>query len=248
VDDGEAIAAAGALATAIVAAGRQGGPDCWIPSCPAWRMADLVPHVAVEYAVWYYANLTAPADQDPFAAAATAAPPCPSDYDAAVDYLERYAARFCERAAQVDLDAPVWAYAHPAPARFWLRMAIGEVGAHAWDATRAVGHPSPLSANVAAEAIDQFITFMLHRGQPSFLPSWRPPSESLSLTATDSGRSWLLEGPDGDVRCTRGRAAEAAVRVEAAAEDLYLAWFGRQASNVRVTGDPATFLAWRSDH
>src|SRR5207244_3274260 len=59
VDDGEAIAAAGALATAIVAGGRQGGPDCWIPSCPAWRMADLVPHVAVEYAVWYYANLTA---------------------------------------------------------------------------------------------------------------------------------------------------------------------------------------------
>ena len=56
-------------------------------------MADLVPHVAGEYAIWYYANLTAPPDEDPFAAAAIAAPPCPSDYDAAVDYLERYAAR-----------------------------------------------------------------------------------------------------------------------------------------------------------
>lgn len=78
MDDAQRIATTGQLAADFVEAARVGGADCAIPSCPAWTMRQLVDHVALEYAAWYYSNLTlAPDHPDPIKAARDAQPPTP---------------------------------------------------------------------------------------------------------------------------------------------------------------------------
>ena len=143
----------------------------------------------------------------------------------------------------------MWAYGRPAPARFWLRMAISEVCAHAWDAASAVGHPDPIGVDIAVEAIDHFGTFLEHRGQPSFLPPWTPPAQPLALVATDAHVSWILRRDGAGVVCEREAPRGGCVKVRAPARSLYLGWFGRHGgSGVRIEGDPKVFQAWRSDH
>ncbi len=248
MDDEQRIATTRRLAADFVEAARVGGADCGIPSCPAWTMRQLGEHVALEYAAWYYSNLTlAPGHPDPIKAAMDARPQSPDDFGDLLDYVARNASRFADHARQVDLDRAVWVFDSVGPARFWLRQTIMEVAGHAWDAAMAVGHPSPLSEQISVEAVDQLCAMQYHRGRWWGEP-WTPPSTPYGLTATDAGISWLLYEEGGRAHYESGGAEQASTRVAAPAESLYLWLAGRQApSEVVVIGDPAIAQAWRPD-
>ena len=246
MDDDQRIATARHLAAGFVEAARLGGGECAIPSCPEWTMRQLGEHVAVEYAGWYYSNLTlAPGHPDPMKAMAAVLPPMPDEFEELLDYIARNASRFADHASDIDLDRDVWVFDSVGPAQFWLRQTIMEVAVHTWDAAMAVGHPSPLSKQISLEVIDQKCAAQYHRGHWWGEP-WTPPSTPFGLVATDSGASWCLYEEGGRAHYESGNAKNAAVRVTAPAESLCLWLAGRQTpSEVTVIGDPAIAKAWR---
>ena len=171
-------------------------------------------------------------------------PPYPDDFGKLLDDVARHAERFAAHARTVDLDAEVWIFDSAGPARFWLRQTIMEVALHVWDAARTVGHPSPLTPEIAVEGLEQFCVMQHHRGRWWGDP-WTPPVTPFGITATDTGASWLMFA-DGDRGSYQpGRAAEAPVRATAPAESLYLWFAGREApDDVEIVGDPAVAQAW----
>ncbi len=188
MDDVRLIETVQALADAFVASGRAVPADTTVPTCPDWTLAALADHVALELAGWYYSNLTlAPGTADPIAAAMAAAPERSEGYVALIDYVEGAAARFAEQARKVDLDADVWVFDDIGPARFWLRQTVLEVGLHADDAAGAVGHPSPLDAEIATEAIGQYVGNLAHHGRWWGEPH-APPPQPIGIVVTDTAR------------------------------------------------------------
>lgn len=248
MDDEERIATTRHLAADFVEAARVGGADCAIPSCPEWTMRQLAEHLALEYAGWYYSNLTlAPGTPDPLSAAMGAMPPAPEGFDELLDYIVRNASRFADHAREVDLDREVWVFDSVGLARFWLRQTIMEVGVHAWDAAMAGGRPSPLSEQISLEAVDQICAMQYHRGHWWGEP-WTPPSTPFCLIATDAEISWFMYEEGGRAHYESGGAEKASARAAAPAESLYLWLAGRQTpSEVAVIGDPAIAQAWRPD-
>ncbi len=137
-------------------------------------MRQLCEHVAVEYAGWYYSNLTlAPGHPDPMKATAAALPSIPDEFEELLDYIVRNASRFADHARDIHLDRNVWVFDSTAPARFWLRQIIMEVAVHVWDAAMAVGNPSPLSEQITLEVIDQDCAMQYHRGHGGRRPGHR---------------------------------------------------------------------------
>jgi uncharacterized protein (TIGR03083 family) len=247
MDDSRRIELAFELGTEFTKAARLAGAERMVPSCPEWSMRQLVDHVAMEYAGWYYSNLTLPPHHtDPIAVAMAAMPPVPEDYGDLVDYVERNAARFADRAKSVDLDGDTWAFNSMAPARFWLRQTIMEVAIHVWDVAMVVDHPSPLTKEISLEGIDQLCVMQYHRGQWWGEP-WTPPTTPCGLVASDASASWLIYDDGGRAYFTSG-GDDAPLRVSAPAESLYLWLVGREPpSEVEIVGDAAAIARWRPD-
>ncbi len=187
-------------------------------------MAQLADHVALEFGGWYYSNLTLPpTGTEPIAAA-----------------------RFAERAGEVDLDAGVWVFDRVGPARFWLRQTVLETGLHAWDAAGAVAHPSPLDAEIATEAIDQYLDNLAHHGRWWGEPH-TPPVRPVGIVATDAGRSWVVRGEGDRTMGASGRGDQEPIRIAAPGVSLLLWLTGREPEDApEILGDLSPAAEWQA--
>lgn len=201
--DGEALAAAGRKA-----------PKAHVGSCPEWHMADLVGHLA---RVHRWANQLV-------ATGATGyqkGPDCPTEgFDGLMAWYDEGLDELLATFAATDLEAPVWNWADrgPGPARFWARRMAHETSVHRWDAQAAAGTPQPISPELAADGIDEYLGFVtrwLARDPIAGLEG------TLHLHATDGEGEWSMQlRPDGLDVVREHRKADAAIR--APGSDLLL--------------------------
>jgi uncharacterized protein (TIGR03083 family) len=226
----------------LAVAAERAGLDAAIPTCPGWRMRDLVRHIGDVHR-WAAAHL-AERRTEPIQDIAEIAGPLPPDnhllrwfrhgHTSLLDTLER-----------ADPDVRCWAFLPaPSPLAFWARRQAHETAIHRVDAEGAGGAVTPFEPDFAVDGIEEMLFGFLTKGRLRG-PSGSGPNRTLSMGATDTGGEWLVrfEPKRFDVR--RGHeGADCSVR--GSASDLYrLVWNRLHPDHLDVQGDPAVLGLWR---
>jgi uncharacterized protein (TIGR03083 family) len=187
-------ASAGKMAGII----SRGDPGLPVPSCPDWTLRQLGTHLGRVHRWAAEIVSTRTAEAIPMKAAPDGIPP--ADPAGQADWLLAGAQRLTEaiRAAGTD---QVWAFGSLAPAAFWARRQAHETMVHRADAELAAGLPVVLDAELAADAVDEWLRLMAgpRYGRPDARATALPAGASLHVIAiapgqrgTRSGR-WLIK-------------------------------------------------------
>jgi uncharacterized protein (TIGR03083 family) len=163
-------------------------PDAQVVHCPGWSVADLVAHHG-EVHRWSRGIVLngAPGHED-F--------PAPEDIAARATWYAEGAAALVEALEATDPERECWTFGRPpAQAWFWTRRQALEAAIHRWDAENAAGPATGFSSEIATAGLTEVAEDLF----PRQVALERTPalSASLTLVATDLGRTWTI-GPDGE--------------------------------------------------
>jgi uncharacterized protein (TIGR03083 family) len=228
-----------AFTAAVSTAGALERP---VPSCPGWTVADAVAHLGAVQA-WWTLVLRCGGDMPATAEATALRTPGPD----LLDWWRTRSTDFLATLRATPPDTPAWCWWNAdrldrAAAVAWRQAQ--EAVVHLWDVRNAVGAPTTIDADVAADGVLEFGTRML----PA--KGWDGPAGALRLHAVDVDRTWTF-AQDGDVpRLVDDPGRPAAATISGTAQQLdLLLWRRVELRGLDVAGDPAlatAFLAWPS--
>lgn len=185
---------------------RDADPTLPVPSCPEWKLADLVEHVGSTQQ--WVATLTEQRITDPQAAFACGWEQAPAEPRAWADWLRTSA----ERAAAAFDAAPSGAELFDPSGggdglTFWGRRLFGEISVHRIDAALTTGRPYELDAPLAGVAIDDWLDTISSPGWaanvPGFADAMRGAGQTIAWVAEDLDRAWVLHRGDAPLTLTR---------------------------------------------
>ena len=225
------------------AAGRA-GLAAPVPSCPGWRVADLLRHIRYihQWAAAHVCETPAQVIAGPLEAELLAGGPP----DAGL--LDAYRAGHQTLTEALGSADPALACATflpaPSPLAFWTRRQAHETAIHRADAELAAAGPvTPFEPGFAADGIDELVTGFAPRKKQAGHATTR----TLQLHATDTGDRWhVIIGPDG----TQGhrRPGQGGTVLTGPASELYLLLWNRRDADtpaVTIAGDPAGLRLWQ---
>jgi uncharacterized protein (TIGR03083 family) len=217
--------------------------DTPVPTCPEWRMRDLVRHIGDVHR-WARAHV-AERRSEPIGRRelVEVAGPLPNDADLLGWFRDGHA-RLVQTLETADPDTQCWSFLPaPSPVAFWARRQAHETGIHRADAESPGGPDriTPFPRDFAVDGIEELLFGFL--SQPDGSERDGPP-RTLALRATDAGVDWLVRLGEG-ARASRGDGrADCSVRGEAS--DLHLLlWNRRSPEGLEVRGDPSVLTFWR---
>jgi uncharacterized protein (TIGR03083 family) len=207
-----------------------------VPSCPGWTVHDLVSHVAAvyEHKIACTALGRAP---DPWP------PNWPADRDP-IEWLGDAHGRLLEMFGRSDATTPSATWWLPdQTVGFWARRMAQETAVHRIDAELAIGTPSPVDAELAADGVDEILILML-AGDWSEDPDDAVMGQHVAIST--GGRTWLITLERGAVNVVeQGGAADATV--EGDPSDVLLFLWGRLPEDrVKLSGDQDALRVLRS--
>ncbi|MBV8958336.1 MAG: maleylpyruvate isomerase family mycothiol-dependent enzyme [Actinobacteria bacterium] len=230
----DAVAADGA---ALAAAARL-GLTAQVPSCPEWKVADLVSHTGMVHA--WVTEMVRNGAEERLSWRELPKPPGPDDL---VDWFEIGVGVLVSVLREADPAKTVWNWSpQPNTAEFWPRRMANETSVHRWDGQLAHGVQQPIDTELAVDGIDEIIRVFIATDAVDH------PDASLGgtlhLHTTDAPGEWLVQIADGKVDVTREHGkGDAALR--GPASDLLLFLWGRQpAAPLEVFGDQAIVDNW----
>jgi uncharacterized protein (TIGR03083 family) len=194
-----------------------------VPSCPEWTLRDLVLHIGEVQRFWA-ANIREGNAADPVEISIE---PPQTDHDLAA-WMRDSTDELVHTIEQSEADAPCWTWwGDPLTVGAVARHQVQEAAVHRWDAELVGGAPSPLSIEVAADGVGEFLQVM-------FGSSTSPVVGTITFHATDCARQWQLDDGSGGPT----------VAVSGTASDLVLVLFKRlPVEAIDVAGDDALFDA-----
>ncbi len=173
--------------SAVFADSARGRLDAPVEHCPDWSVAGLVRHLTDVH--WFWATIAEGRLAEP---PEESLRPGPAPEDRLVEAFEAGARRLVEVLAAADQSAPCWTWASRKDVAFVTRHQVQEAAVHAWDAAHAAGRQLTIEPAVAADAVEEFLTFSLAEesdAQEEDLPAF---DGRLGLRATDTGDAWLV--------------------------------------------------------
>ncbi|AAZ57031.1 conserved hypothetical protein [Thermobifida fusca YX] len=228
------------MAEAAAAAGM----DAKVPTCPDWRVRDLLQHTGKVHrfaALVVSEQLPQRPRGEQYAAQIWN---WPDSDDELLDWFREGHARLIDVLKNADPATQCWTF-HPAPSpvEFWARRQAHETTIHRIDAETANRAPTPVSAGLAADGIDEILRNFFTSRNPVVTAE---PPRTLAVRAVDTGDAWLATiGPEG-VSTVRGYGT-ADCTVTGNASDLYaLLWNRRDPHGLTVAGDVSVLGLWRS--
>lgn len=237
---GEALGdAASVLRTNAASAGL----DAPVPTCPGWRVRDLVAHTGMVFR-WAGAYLTRSGRVVDIEAIAEA--------HASPDLLTWFdegLVKVLNAFATMPADAPLKFFLPdaPPPRDAWLRRMVHETNIHGIDAMSARLGREPRSTELwlrpwlAADGVDEVLTGYAVR------PADQPvldENQRVLFTTTDTDQHWLLTGVPGAVSAERlTTAQDADVVVTGTAAQVYAAVWNR--GGEATASDPDFLAQWR---
>ncbi len=233
-DLGEGIGDAAAVLRNNAAAA---GLDASVPTCPGWRVRDLVTHQGLvhRWATATVRGVEAPPDAVVEAEAATASDLLDWFDDGLVDLLNALAA------APADLDVPFFLLDAPPPRQAWTRRQCHETTIHAIDAMAAkLGRPPRpdelwFTPALARDGIDELLLGFVPRAR--YNPR-RPEQATLTVVTDDGLAGWTVRmGPDG-CQASTGAADDSDAQITASARALYAGLWNR-GRDYTMAGDAA---------
>jgi uncharacterized protein (TIGR03083 family) len=235
-------------AAARAAVGTQPAPA--VPSCPAWRVTDLVLHLGT---VHRYVGrvvrerLAAPPPTDDLAwleapgECAGWPPPGSVPEGAALpaELVDWFAAGAVDLRAQflaTDPDEAVWTWSPDHSVGFWRRMQAIEAAIHRWDAENSVGAAQPMDPALAADAVGQTFEFMAPMRRAMFqAPAGQ--GERYRFRRTDGDDDWAIRFDATGLVPFDGASD---IEISGTASDLMLfLWQRTGPGPLTVTGDQA---------
>lgn len=226
----------------FIAAAEQAGPDAEVPSCPGWRVRDLVTHQGHVHR-WATGFLAGPLRER-----------VPMGTDPVPDgelsgWLREGHRKLLTtlRGAPEDLECFTFLQGSPTARAFWARRQTHETTVHRADAELAAGKgPSgltPIAAQAAADGVDELVTGF-HARPRSRVRSTEP--RTLRLRFTDlPDTAWTLRITGEPLQAVRGAAGPYDCEVSGTAEQLYLAlWNRRELSGLPTEGDASLTRLW----
>ncbi|MEV8592335.1 maleylpyruvate isomerase family mycothiol-dependent enzyme [Streptomyces sp. NPDC052012] len=226
----------------LATAAEEAGADAVVPTCPGWRIRDLLRHTGVVHR-WAAG----------FVAEGHTAPR-PMGEEPALDGPELVAwyrdshRRLVDTLAGAAPDVECFTFLPGAPSAlaFWTRRQAHETAVHRFDAESARGGAStPVGTDFAVDGIDELLRGF-HARRKSRVRSETP--RVLRVRVTDADAVWTVRVSQDPPVTVRGADGEAGGDVECElsgpAEQLYLALWNR-APVPGVSGDPALAELWR---
>jgi uncharacterized protein (TIGR03083 family) len=224
---------------------RAADPGTPVLTCPGWNMNQLLKHVGRGHR--WAAQIVAERRLEPPDPRQVRDGKPPEDPDAATEWLNAGARLVINAVDHVGADARVWTFTGPRPAGWWIRRRAHETTVHRADAVLASGGEFEVSAEVASDAVSEWIDMATQsRTQP------RPLGRGLTLHlhATDDGLGptgeWTITHDEDGLDWSHSHAkGEAAVRGRAS--DLLLALTRRRSAadaGVELFGDADVWDTW----
>ncbi|MFJ7150245.1 maleylpyruvate isomerase family mycothiol-dependent enzyme [Streptomyces sp. NPDC100445] len=225
----------------LAAAADAAGTDAEVPTCPPWRVRDLLRHTGVVHR-WAAATV---ADGHPEARPYGEAP----ELDGAelVAWYRESHRLLVDTLAAAPADTECWTFLPLpglSPLAFWARRQAHETTVHRYDAEAARGGtPSPVAAGFAVDGVDELLRGF-HARSRSRLRS--EEERVLRVRAVDAGADavWTLRLTTEPPVCVRAAEGAAEAELSGPADRLYLALWNREALP-RVTGDESLAALWR---
>jgi uncharacterized protein (TIGR03083 family) len=221
-----------------------------VPTCPDWTLRQLATHVGRAHRWSAEIVSTRSPEFIPFRQVPDGR--IPDDPAQHAPWLRAGAARITGAVHAAGSD-PVWAFTGLRPASFWARRMAHETAVHRADAEIAAGQQVSFEPDIAADAIDEWLSFMSGLGgdgdgDPRL--GALPDGAVLHVHATDEGLDgageWLVrrDGAEVIVRPGHGRGD---VALRGPAGRLLLVLMRRvppEDPEVQVLGDPALLAGW----
>ncbi|MDA3031786.1 MAG: maleylpyruvate isomerase family mycothiol-dependent enzyme [Actinomycetota bacterium] len=129
-----------------------------VPSCPDWRLGDLVHHVGKVWDFW--ASIVSAKITDRSDVRSVAAPTRPeTDVELVASAFESHV-RLCETLQAAGLDQQVWTWTGAAQSTAWVRRRMAqETLMHLLDAGMTLGLEIDFPSDICADGIDEFLTW-----------------------------------------------------------------------------------------
>ncbi|MEV7107667.1 maleylpyruvate isomerase family mycothiol-dependent enzyme [Streptomyces atroolivaceus] len=226
---------------ALVSAAREAGPEAPVPTCPGWRIRDLLRHTGMVHR-WATAIVVEghgtrhPACEEPDLDGEALFDRFSEGHRLLVDSL---------RAAPADLEC--WTF-FPSPSSldFWARRQTHETRVHRVDAESARGGPlTPVAAAHAADGIDELLAGF-HARAKSRVRTVAP--RVLRVRASDTDAMWTVRlSGDAPLTIRGGDALDtpADCTLSGTAEELFLVLWNRlPLSSVELSGDREVAELW----
>jgi len=239
--------------TAAIAALVDGGDlSLPIPTCPEWSLRQLATHVGRTQRWVALTVRTRTTELIPFREVPDGR--LPDDPAAGPAWLAAGAREIIATVRQAG-DDPVWSFGGLLPARWWARRVCHETMVHAADGLLAAGYQPDVPADVAADAIDEWLTVLTAPSgdEPDQRVAALAEGTSLHVHATDEGLAgageWLLAREPDRVQVTRAH-GKGTVAVTGPATALLLMLLRRApAGDQRVTvhGEEAVLTRWLAE-
>jgi len=242
--DGEMLAAAAELA----------GLGAAVPSCPPWRVRDLVRHQGFvhRWAASYVREQRTSPTPEPGEAELLGSGP---GDDELLDWYRTGHTELLVTLRAADPATTCWTVVPgPSCVASWARRQAHETAIHRVDAELAGGAATPFPAEFAEDGIDELLTgfFGQDPGRAGTIAAG--PGEVLAIRAKDTGQSWYVQltsdGKDA-YAVGRGESTDAPACILAgSASALYLLLWNRaelETAGVAVAGDADVLSAWREN-
>jgi uncharacterized protein (TIGR03083 family) len=224
---------------------RGADPSTPVPTCPEWTLTQLFRHVGRGNR--WSAQIISEERSAPLDPREVRDGKPPADIDGAIAWLNDGARLVLDAVDKVGAQTRVWTFLGPRPAGWWIRRRLHEVAVHHADASIAVGDEFDLHADLAADAISEWIELMASGTAP------QPPLErgqTMHLHATDEGLGptgeWTVVHDEQGVSWSHDH-GKGDVALRGPAKDLLLAVTRRRTASelgIEVFGETQVWDGW----
>ena len=214
-----------------------------VPTCPDWRLRDLVRHVGGVHR-WATGFVSGAGVQPPDGDLERLVGGWPDDARLAPWFRDGHRA-LVEALTAAPADLETWTFLDaPTPLMFWGRRQAHETAIHRVDAESVAGDVTGFPPSFAADGVDELLLRFV--GRPGRAIPVEAP-RSMQVRAVDVARAWgVTFTPTGFEIQTDPADNQAELVVTAGASDLYtLLWNRRDATASELDGDPALLALWR---
>ena len=216
-----------------------------VPTCPEWTLRQLATHVGRAHRWAAQIVSTRSAEFIPFRQVPDGR--IPDDPALHAPWLRAGAELLIESAREAGGD-PVWTFDGPQPASFWARRMAHETAVHRADAQITAGRDPEFDADLAADAIDEWLGSMSGTGPSDSRVDALPDGALLHVHVTDEGvdGEWLVRREGDAVTVERGH-GKGDVVVRGPAGPVLLVLLRRVPPDdprVEVLGDAALLTGW----
>ncbi|HEX5117106.1 MAG TPA: maleylpyruvate isomerase family mycothiol-dependent enzyme [Pseudonocardiaceae bacterium] len=171
----------------FAAALRDAPPDARVPTCPDWDADDLLWHLGEVQ--WWWATVVR--DGITGDEAEKRKPERPKDREELFAFGAAATREVIDVLGSRSPDSPTWTWgAAPGNVGFVRRRMAHEALIHRLDAELTAGQRTPMDSALASDGVDETLRVLY-----GTLPGWGTftpePAETVRLTATDTGATWL---------------------------------------------------------